>query len=145
MSRLYLASALIAGAALVQMAAGTASAQQGPAPSPPPGGGMPPYQMRDVGPSGDRLASGRDGAALFSHVCGACHLTLGMGTNLLTKQRVAMGETPDKGLLTHRDDLTAEYVIAIARMGKGAMPPQTRVDVTDAELKAIAAYLGKGK
>jgi len=33
----------------------------------------------------------------------------------------------------------------VARMGKGAMPRQTRVDVTDAELEKIAAYLGKGK
>jgi hypothetical protein len=28
-------------------------------------------------------------------------------------------------------------------MGKGAMPAQTRVDVTEAELDAVSRYLGK--
>lgn len=103
----------------------------------------PPYQTRAEMPGGDRLAGGGDGAALFSNRCGACHLAGGMGTNLLTKQRVAMGETPDKGLLANRTDLTADYVKAVVRNGKVAMPRQTRVDVTDAELNAIAGYLGK--
>ena len=49
------------------------------------------------------------------------------------------------GLLANRDDLTADYVKSVVRMGKNAMPRQTRVDVTDAELDKIAAYLGKGK
>ena len=66
-----------------------------------------------------------------------------MGTNLLTKQRLMMGETPDKGLLANRTDLTADYVKAVVRMGKGAMPPQTRVDLTAPELDAVAKYLGK--
>lgn len=30
-------------------------------------------------------------------------------------------------------------------MGKGAMPHQTKVDVTDAELDSIADYLGRTK
>jgi hypothetical protein len=68
-----------------------------------------------------------------------------MGTNLLTKQRIAAGESPETALLANRTDLTADYFKSVARMGKGAMPPQTRVDITDAELASIAAYLGKGK
>jgi mono/diheme cytochrome c family protein len=107
---------------------------------PPP---MPPYQMRAEMPSGDRQSAGRDGEDLFSNRCGACHLVGGMGTNLLTKQRVAAGEPPENGLLTNRKDLTASYVKSVVRNGKMAMPRQTRVDVTDAELDAIAAYLGK--
>ncbi len=109
-------------------------------------GGPPPlplYQTRTAAPEGDRLAGGGGGAALFSNRCGACHLVGGMGTNLLTKQRIAAGETPDKGLLANRTDLTAGYVTAVVRNGKMAMPRQTRVDVTDAELQAIATYLGK--
>lgn len=101
------------------------------------------YQLRDEMPAGDRLAKGRDGAALFSNRCGACHLPGGMGTNMLTKQRIADGEPPESGLLANRTDLTQGYVKAVVRMGKVAMPPQTRVDLTDAELDAIARYLGK--
>ena len=49
-------------------------------------------------------------------------------------------------LLANRRDLTADYVKAVVRGGKGAMPAQTRVDLTDAELNAVAAYLAqKGK
>lgn len=113
-----------------------------PAGGPPP---PPPYQMRAELPAGDRLAAPGDGAAIFSNHCGACHLAGGMGTNLITVQQLQQGKTPDKGLLANRDDLTADYVKAVARSGKGAMPRQTRVDITDAELDKVAAYLGKGK
>jgi mono/diheme cytochrome c family protein len=107
---------------------------------PPP---IPPYQMRAPLPAGDRLAGGKDGAALFSNLCGACHLAGGMGTNLLTKQRMAAGEPPESGLLANRKDLTQTYVKVIVRRGKLAMPRLTRVEVTDAELDSIAKYLGK--
>ena len=111
----------------------------------PPGGPPPPppYQMRAPLPPGDRLAGGKDGTALFSNRCGACHLAGGMGTNLLTKQRMAAGEPPESGLLANRKDLTQTYVKAIVRHGKLAMPRLTRVEVTDAELDSIAKYLGK--
>lgn len=107
---------------------------------PPP---LPPYQMRDPMPAGDRFAAGRDGQKLFTNRCGACHLPFGMGTNLLTKQRVALGEPPEKGLLANRTDLTVDYVKSVVRQGKMAMPRQTRVDITDAELDSVAAYLAK--
>jgi hypothetical protein len=68
-----------------------------------------------------------------------------MGTNLVTKQQMAAGQSPEMGLLANRTDLTADYVKSVVRMGKGAMPQQTRVDITDPELDAVAAYLGKGK
>jgi mono/diheme cytochrome c family protein len=104
---------------------------------------MPVYQMRDIIPSGDRLASDRDGAALFSNRCGACHLTMGMGTNLLTKQMIVAKRPPSDGLLANRNDLTSDYVKSVVRMGKNAMPRLSRVEVTDAELDSIARYLGK--
>lgn len=114
-----------------------------PAAAPP---GPPPmmlYQMREVLPKGDRLAAGKDGAVLFSNRCGSCHLAGGMGTNLLTKQRMAIGEPPEKGQLVNRTDLTQSYVKYVVRNGKTAMPRLSRVEVTDAELDAIARYLGK--
>jgi mono/diheme cytochrome c family protein len=108
-----------------------------------PPAGPPLYIIRDALPAGDRLAAGGNGAALFSNRCGSCHLLGGMGSNLLTKQRMMMGEGPEMGLLANRRDLTAGYVKAVVRGGKVAMPPLSRVEVTDAELDAIARYLGK--
>ena len=113
-----------------------------PAGGPPP---LPPYQMRAQIGDGDRLKPSATGEALFSNHCGACHLAAGMGTNLITAQQVAAGQPPEKGLLVNRDDLTADYVKAVVRNGKLAMPRQTRVDITDAELDKVAAFLGKGK
>jgi len=46
-------------------------------------------------------------------------------------------------LLTNRKDLTVDFIKMVVRRGKLAMPRLTRVDVTDAELDAIAHYLGK--
>lgn len=128
--------------------AGCSKAPEAPKAAAGPGGPPPPfllYQTRAVAPSGDRTTAGRDGAALFSNNCGYCHLVGGMGTNLLTKQRVAAGQPPETALLVNRTDLTPEYIKSVVRMGKGAMPHQTKVDVTDAELDSIAAYLGKAK
>ena len=113
-----------------------------PAPSGPPPG-PPPYQMRALLPPGDRLARGKDGAAVFSNRCGACHLAGGMGTNMLTKLRLMAGEPPETGLLANRKDLTQSFVKVVVRSGVRAMPRLTRVEVTDAELDAIAGFLGK--
>ncbi len=125
-------------------AADTASnAPAGGAPGGPPP--LPPHQMRAQMADGDRLNTTMSGEDLFSNRCGTCHLDAGMGTNLIIGQQVALGQPPSMGLLTNRDDLTADYVTSVARMGKGAMPRQTRVDITDAELEKVAAYLGKGK
>jgi cytochrome c553 len=109
---------------------------------PPP---IPPYQMRAKLGDGNRLAATGDGEAIFSNRCGSCHLAGGMGTNLLTKQRMALGEPPENGLLANRKDLTADYVTQVVRHGKMAMPRISRVEVTDSELKAIAAFLEKTK
>lgn len=124
------------------------SSDQAPSAPTGPDGPPPPellYQTRAEAPAGQRLAAGRDGEALFSNKCGYCHLTGGMGTNLVTKQRVAAGEAPETGLLANRKDLTADYVKTVVRLGKGAMPRQTKVDITDAELDSVAGYLGKAE
>lgn len=127
----------------VLLVAACQQGEQPPAAGPP---GMPPmplYQTRAAVPAGDRLTAGRDGAALFSNRCGACHLDMGMGTNLLTKQMLAAGRPPSDALLANRKDLTADYVKAVVRSGKNAMPRLSRVEVTDPELDSIARYLGK--
>jgi mono/diheme cytochrome c family protein len=119
--------------------------EQAQAPAGPPGGPppIPPYQMRAELPPGDRLSAGKDGETLFTNRCGACHLAGGMGTNLLTKQMMLAKRPPSDGLLANRSDLTSDYVKSVVRMGKNAMPHQTKVDVTDAELESISHYLGK--
>ncbi|WP_374528524.1 cytochrome c [Novosphingobium sp.] len=131
------AIALLAACSKQQPAAHAADAGKGPPP--------PPYQMRPEFPGGNRMAATSDGKTLFEYHCGYCHLTGGMGTNLLTKQRMAAGEPPEMGLLANRKDLTPDYVKTVVRHGKNAMPPQTKVDLTDPELDAVALYLGKAK
>ena len=131
---------------VILIAAATPALSQAKAPEGP--GGVPvfpPYQLRTAQQDGDRLAKGRDAKAAFEHSCGYCHLPGGMGSNLLTKQMLMMKRPPSDGVLTNRKDLSAAYVKAVVRNGKGAMPPQTRVDLTDAELDVVAAYLAKGR
>jgi mono/diheme cytochrome c family protein len=128
----------------------SACGQTPEAPNAAAGPGSPPppfllYQTRAKAPSGDRTTAGRDGAALFSNNCGYCHLVGGMGTNLLTKQRIAAGQPPETALLVNRTDLQPDYIKSVVRMGKGAMPHQTKVDITDAELDSVAAYLATAK
>jgi mono/diheme cytochrome c family protein len=144
MSRFIRISALALTAALTLSAC---DGQQASNPAGPPAGGpppLPPYQMRAQVADTDRIKPTSEGADIFSHRCGACHLTFGMGTNLISARQGAAGQQP-VGLLTDRDDLAAEYVKSVVRQGKGAMPRQTRVDITDAELDKVAAFLGKGK
>jgi mono/diheme cytochrome c family protein len=135
--------ALLMGMVGIASMAGHVAAVAKPPQGGPPPGPPPPYQMREQLPVGDRTATGANGQILFSNRCGACHLIGGMGTNLLTKERLQLGEPPAMGMLTNRQDLTELYVKTVVRYGKLAMPRLTRVDVTDAELDAIAKYLGK--
>lgn len=146
MKRAFILSVLALTAGLSLSACDMLKGKKEEAKGPPAGGPppLPPYQMRAEVNDADRLKPTSEGAALFSHRCGACHLTFGMGFNLIAARQAAAGQKPVP-LLAERTDLAADYVKAVARNGKGAMPRQTRVDVTDAELDKIAAYLGKGK
>lgn len=102
---------------------------------------LPPHQTRLAVPEGDRTDSKATGEQLFSHACGYCHLVFGMGTNVLTARRAAMGLPPESGLLANRTDLSVEYIKRVVRMGQGYMPRLTRVDITDSELTLVANYL----
>ncbi|MBC2777102.1 c-type cytochrome [Parasphingopyxis marina] len=112
-----------------------------------PEGGPPPMEFRpmeaeqgaDVTDPASRVAVGQDGERMFNRRCGVCHLGGGMGTNLLTG-RVG----PENALLAQRPGgVPSALTMAAVRNGLGAMPPLSRVEVTDAELDAIAAYLSE--
>lgn len=106
---------------------------------------FPTYQMREEVVTDQRLVSQNSGAVLFSNLCGSCHLLAGMGTNVLTGQRVALGEKPEMGLLVNRQDLHPDYIRSVVRNGKNSMPRLSRVDITDAELTLVANFLTKNK
>jgi mono/diheme cytochrome c family protein len=75
---------------------------------------------------------------LFNAHCGICHLQMGPGTIMLGRR---LG--PDHALLDERRDLGVDYIKHVVRNGIGGMPPQTRVDLPDAELDTVAAYLNR--
>ena len=77
------------------------------------------------------------GKQLFHARCGACHLAGGGGTAILAR-RVGQG----RSLLEDRKDLSPLYVRAVVRQGIGSMPWFTRTELPDADLNAIADYLG---
>jgi mono/diheme cytochrome c family protein len=77
------------------------------------------------------------GEKLYVEHCAMCHGPNGMGTGLL-------GRRVQPALLEQRSNLAAAYVIMAARRGIGNMPPITRGEVSDADLKQIAVYLAAG-
>jgi mono/diheme cytochrome c family protein len=88
--------------------------------------------------AGAASAQTPDGKALFHQRCGMCHEAGGMGTGLLAR-RVQPPE------LEKRTNLNPDYVFQYARRGLGNMPPVTPGEVSDAELRAIGAYLAPAK
>ena len=95
-------------------------------------------QGADVTNDATRLATAQEGERLFLRRCGVCHLEGGMGTQILARRVPA-----NQAKLQDRIGLTPDFVIRTARDGMGAMPRITRVEATDAELAAIAAYLSR--
>jgi mono/diheme cytochrome c family protein len=73
---------------------------------------------------------------LFEAHCGICHLKDGYATSILAAR---LG--PKRALLAVRQDLDANGIKSVVRGGVGGMPPQTRVDLADADLDRITAYL----
>jgi mono/diheme cytochrome c family protein len=69
-----------------------------------------------------------------------CHNASGMGTGLLGRRM-----KPEVAELEKREDLSAAYVERFARVGLLNMPPITRGEIDDADMKAIASYLSRGK
>jgi mono/diheme cytochrome c family protein len=89
-----------------------------------------------AGSPADRAGASPRGADLFDAHCGICHMPHGAGTIALAHR---LGDA--QSLLAERTDLDAAGVKYVVRNGIGSMPPQTRVDLSDAELEAVAAFL----
>jgi len=81
-------------------------------------------------------AAAPDGKAMFAKNCAICHLQGGAGTFMLGRR---LG--PEKALLLARKDLQPVYVTTVVRRGLASMPWFTRVELTDAELASVTAYL----
>jgi mono/diheme cytochrome c family protein len=82
-------------------------------------------------------ANAADGKTSFDYHCGKCHEPGGTGTLMLAKR---FGK--EQALLQDRKGLNLEFVKQTVRHGSLSMPRITRVEVPDAELEAIARYLG---
>lgn len=76
------------------------------------------------------------GQTLYQAQCGVCHAGAGTGAVMLG---LRLGK--DRAILTERTDLNAAYVRSVVRNGLRSMPALTRVDVSDAQLNEITAYL----
>ncbi len=77
-----------------------------------------------------------EGKALFARRCGICHFADGGGTWMLERR---LGKA--QALLESRTDLQAPYIRLVARRGLNGMPRFTRVELPDADLEAVVAYL----
>ncbi|HWU04034.1 MAG TPA: cytochrome c [Novosphingobium sp.] len=86
----------------------------------------------------DRASDDR-GAALFAYHCAACH---GEGPGHPGTQAL---DYRDKGaapaLLTRRGDIPEELVAYAIRNGVNAMPYFRKTEISDADIRAIAAFL----
>lgn len=76
------------------------------------------------------------GRAAFEHRCAMCHRAGGTGSNLLARR---IGK--EQSILEQRTDLQPEYVRHVVRWGYVNMPRISRVELADAELDAVIAYL----
>lgn len=84
------------------------------------------------------------GDKAFQYYCAPCHGTFEKnlpGTTALTVKY--KGARP--GALEQRTDLTPEFVTFTVRQGIKGMPQFRKVELSDANLSAIAAYLAKPK
>jgi mono/diheme cytochrome c family protein len=72
----------------------------------------------------------------YAAACGSCHEGNGYGV-----QRLAERLGKDKARLTTRTDLQPAYIRTIVRRGLLAMPPMSKVEVSDTELDAIVRVL----
>lgn len=78
------------------------------------------------------------GARAFGTSCSYCHNATGPGTAMLARR---LGS--NFALLESRDDLTPEYVRMVVRNGLNGMPALRKVELSDADMDAIAAYLNQ--
>ncbi len=82
-----------------------------------------------------------DGAAIYEHYCTVCH---DRGNGHPGTQSLVSLYGKEKAALTDRDNLTPEYVRFMVRNGRGLMPGFRTAEISDEELKMLAAYLAAG-
>ena len=80
------------------------------------------------------------GEQLYAMRCALCHAGFAPGTIMLGRR---LGK--ERALLTERTDLAGDYVRQVVRRGLLGMPPFTRVDLSDAELAHVVAYLTRSR
>jgi (+)-pinoresinol hydroxylase len=81
-------------------------------------------------------AQEQEGKRLFDHICVYCH-----GPGLWAANRLAKRIDKDHALLENRTDLPAAAIAAVVRNGVGSMPPMRKTELSDSDVRAIAAYL----
>ena len=80
------------------------------------------------------------GERVFQQWCIHCHGEDNSGPGTL---RLAWDKGEDKSLLTERDDLNREYVRVVVRRGLDEMPSFRITEISEAELDALAEFLGR--
>ena len=87
--------------------------------------------------------TGRGGEAAYRRYCWACHGDGPdrPGTDALRAKY--QGAVPAR--LDERTDLNADFVIYTVRNGVSVMPAARKTEISDDELKAIAAYLTRAR
>ena len=129
-----LATGLCGSFMIVLAALSAASAQPADQGKPAPAAGPPSPPSPPSPLTLSARPNAKGGERLYVQYCGMCHGKGGMGTGLLARRT-------DRPLLEERNDLTVDYVIQAARTGIGNMPPVPRGEVSDADIRQIAAYL----
>lgn len=84
------------------------------------------------------LANEQQAARSYDEACGVCH-----DNNEFAVRVLADRLGPEKALIHKGHNLEPEAIRAIVRNGMGSMPAMSKLEVTDAELDSIIAYLGE--
>ncbi len=114
-----------------------ALALAGPAAAEPAGGAWTLFSAQDPSAAGPALR----GAVVFKNRCEACH---GAGND--RAGTISLGfkyGSSRPALLEARTDLTPQVVKFYVRKGVGMMPFFRKTELSDADLDAVADYLGK--
>ena len=81
------------------------------------------------------------GEAVYEKWCAPCHAAGPGHPGTQSLQIKYSGKTP--AVLLERTDLTAEMVSVFVRQGILMMAPFRKTEISDAELKALSAYVAK--
>lgn len=86
----------------------------------------------------ERTFKDLDGKHYFEQHCALCHRGVGPGVFMLQRR---LGERG--AILENRDQISADYLQQVVRLGIGSMPRFSRGELTDYELVEIVEYLTK--